>query len=95
MALVEVRFLPGPACVFVRPGTTLLAAARLCGREITTGCERGQCGTDAVQVTGQGLEPPGPAEQATLQRMGLPPSFRLSCSARVSTGDVAVDLRAF
>ncbi len=93
MDLVEVRF--GSACVLVRHGTTLLAAARPWGVDILTGCERGQCGTDAVEVRGLGLEPPGPTEQATLQRMGLPPSFRLSCSARVTAGCVDVDLQAF
>jgi ferredoxin len=94
--LVEVSFLPACTSVFVQPGTTVLEAGRLCGVDIATGCERGQCGTDVVRVATTGfLEPPGPAEQATLQRMGLQDSYRLSCSARVRTGAVSVDLAAF
>ena len=90
MDLVEVRFLPAGTSVFVRPGTTVLEAGRLCGVDIATGCERGQCGTDVVHISGS-VEPPGPAEQATLLRMDLSPACRLSCSARVRAGAVRVD----
>jgi adenylate cyclase len=92
--LVEVRFLPSGASVFVQPGTTVLEASRLCGVDIATGCERGQCGTDVVRIAGS-IAPPGPAEQATLLRMDLPAACRLSCSARVCAGAVSVDLAVF
>lgn len=95
--LVEVRFEPPGKVVLVRPGTTVLQASRLAGVEIATGCTRGQCGTDAVQVAGSAdaMEPPGDAERGTLERMGLPPGFRLSCSARVRRGVVQVGLDVF
>ncbi len=95
MDLIEVQFAPSGALVLVRPGTTVLEAGRLAGVEIDTGCTRGQCGTDAVRIEAGTLEPPAGAEQATLERMGLGPEFRLSCSARVSRGPVRVGLGVF
>jgi ferredoxin len=96
VALVEVRFEPAGKMVLVAEGTTLLAASRAAGLDIATGCTRGMCGTDAVRVTGaDGLEPPLDQERSTLERMGLDAGFRLSCSARVRAGVVAVDLGAF
>jgi ferredoxin len=88
--LCEVRFEPAGRTVWVQPGTTLLEAARAAGVDVATGCERGQCGTDPVEVAGGGLEPPGAAEQSTLERMGLSPAYRLSCSARLRCGMVVV-----
>lgn len=97
MDLVEVRFQPAGAFVLVQPGTTLLEASRLAGVDIATGCTRGMCGTDAVRVTGDPghLEPATADERSTLERMGLEPTFRLSCSARVRRGPVCVELDAF
>ena len=93
VALVEVRFEPAGVVVLVAEGTTLLAASRAAGIDIATGCTRGMCGTDAVRVSrGDGLEPPVDPERSTLERMGLDAAFRLSCSARVRTGVVSVDL---
>jgi len=95
--LVEVQFEPVGRIVLVAPGTTLLAASRAAGVEITTGCTRGMCGTDAVKVAADadGLQPAADPERSTLERMGLDPAFRLSCSARVHRGVVRVQLGAF
>jgi ferredoxin len=93
MDLVEVRFPAAGTFVCVPPGTTLLAAAELAGVEVLTGCTRGMCGTDAVSVEvdrPDALEPPGESELGTLQRMGLPATSRLACSARVRAGSVVV-----
>lgn len=95
--MVEVRLLPEEAVVLVRPGTTLLEAFRLCGRDVATGCERGMCGTDAVRIAegADNLAAPADHEQGTLERMGLEDGFRLSCSARVVAGTVRVETGAF
>lgn len=96
MNLVEVQFEPAGVVVFVSPGTTLLAAGTAAGLDIACGCRRGMCGTDAVRVAPQAaLEPPGDIERSTLERMGLEPEFRLSCSARVQAGIVRVELDRF
>lgn len=96
MDLVEVVFSPPGARVLVRPGLTLLEAGRLAGVTIATGCTRGMCGTDAVRIAAGGeLEPPGDTERGTLERMGLPAGFRLSCSARVRRGPIQVELDVF
>ena len=97
MDLVEVQFQPAGRIVLVQPGTTLLAASQAAGVEIATGCTAGLCGTDAVRVAAaaDGVEPPAAAERSTLERMGLDPAFRLSCSARVRRGVVQVELGAF
>lgn len=92
MDLVEVTFAAAHKTVFVQPGTTLLAAARLAGVDWPTGCTRGMCGTDAAHVhaPGEALEEPGAQEQGTLHRMGLPADCRLLCSARTRSGRVEV-----
>lgn len=93
MDLVEVRFPAAGKCVFVQPGTTLLAAAGMAGVELATGCTRGMCGTDAVRVAeapAPALEPAGQPEAGTLARMGLAEGCRLACSARVRVGVVTV-----
>ena len=97
MALVEVCFQPAGKVVFVQPGTTLLAAAGMAGVEVLTGCTRGMCGTDAVQVvvSPDGLEPPAEHEAGTLSRMGVGQTFRLACSARVRTGRIEEVLGVF
>jgi ferredoxin len=94
--LVEVQFEPAGKIVFVRPGTTLLAASEAAGVEIACGCCRGMCGTDPVRAEPQdALAPPTDPERSTLERMGLDPAFRLSCSARVERGVVKVELGRF
>ena len=97
MDLVEVRFLPDGAFVMVAPGTTLLAASRLAGVDIATGCRRGMCGTDAVLVRqgAEHIDPPQRDERATLERMGLDDRYRLSCSARVRAAAIHVEVGAF
>lgn len=96
VALVEVQFEPAGKVVLVAEGTTLLAASRAAGVEIACGCTRGMCGTDAVHVDPPAaLDPPVDPERSTLERMGLDPEFRLSCSAKVRAGVVRVDLDRF
>lgn len=92
MDLVEVTFAAAGKTVFVQPGTTLLAAARLAGVDWPTGCTRGMCGTDAANVgaSDDALEPEAEPERSTLHRMGLPPGCRLLCSAKVRSGTVEV-----
>lgn len=95
--LVEILFEPASRRVLVAPGTTLLAASKMAGVDISTGCTRGQCGTDAVRVR-SGLDTMLPAEdpeRATLARMGLGPDYRLSCSAKVIAGLIIVSTDAF
>jgi ferredoxin len=93
MDLVEVHFAAAGKTVFVRPGTTLLAAAGLAGVDVTTGCTRGMCGTDAARIV---TDPPDALfaaidpERGTLARMGLAGGCRLLCSARVQRGRVEV-----
>ena len=93
MDLVEVHFASAGKTVFVQPGTTLLAAANLAGVDVTTGCTRGMCGTDAARVVAlfpDGLAPPAEPERGTLHRMGVARDCRLLCSARVLRGRVEV-----
>ncbi len=100
MDLVEVRFRDsagsggaGEKAVFVEPGTTLLQAAEMAGVEILTGCTRGMCGTDAVQIALHGdaaLAAPEDHEAGTLARMGVGDDCRLACSAKVLSGPVEV-----
>lgn len=89
MTLVEVRFEPPGRSVFVAPGTTLLDASRMAGLQLATGCTKGQCGTDAVRVSGVLVSAQG-SELATLRRMGLGDDYRLACSARVAAEAVTV-----
>lgn len=93
MDLVEVQFAAAGKTVFVAPGTTLLAAAGMAGVDITTGCTRGRCGTDAHQVVctpATALAPAAGDEAGTLARMGVGADCRLLCSARVREGRVQV-----
>lgn len=93
MDLVEVHFAGAGKTVFVRPGTTLLAAAGLAGVDVLTGCTRGMCGTDAARVVvdpADALAVPVEPERGTLDRMGLAAGCRLLCSARVQRGRVEV-----
>ena len=93
--LCEVRFEPAGRTVWMQPGATLLEAARAADVDLASGCERGQCGTDPVQVEAGELEPPGTQECATLERMGLSPGYRLSCSAKLRCGVVVVHLGTY
>lgn len=92
MDLLEVQFAPTGKSVFVRPGTTLLAASQLAGLDLATGCTRGMCGTDVVRIDagGEHLAAPGATELGTLLRMGLGADHRLACSATVASGRVVV-----
>ncbi len=95
--MVEVHFAPADAKAWVRPGVTILAASEAAGVEIITGCTQGMCGTDPVRVTsGAGLlSEPEEHERGTLERMGLAPDYRLSCSAKILAGPVFIQTDAF
>jgi ferredoxin len=95
--MVEVVFDPGGIRIWVRPGSSILAAGEAAGIEIIHGCTEGMCGTDPVQILSgtDGLSDPEEHETGTLERMGLSSEFRLSCSARVLSGPVHVKTDAF
>jgi len=94
---VEVQFEPGGAVARVQSGATLLDAADVADVNIAVGCTRGMCGTDLVRVVSglSGLAEPGDDERATLERMGLGEDYRLSCSARVLSGPIVVEIDGF
>lgn len=96
-AQVEVQFEPGGAIARVEPGATLLEAADAADVSIAVGCTRGMCGTDLVRIVAglDGLAEPGEDERGTLERMGLGEDYRLSCSARVVSGPITVEINGF
>ena len=96
-ALVEVRFEPAGVVARVHPGLTILEAAESVGVDIDTSCLGGMCGTDPVRVHagGDGLDEPLDPERGTLERMGLLGEYRLSCSARVMSGSITVEVLEF
>ena len=93
-ALVEVRFEPQGKWACVPVGKTLLEAAEAAGVEIDTCCTGGMCGTDPVWIRDglDGLAPAEHPEVGTLERMGLEEGYRLSCSARVVSGAITVEI---
>lgn len=95
--LVEVSLRPAERTVWVRTGTTLVAASEAAGAPIVTGCTQGMCGTDPVRVVAgaEGLSPPEPHEQGTLERMGLGADYRLACSAKVQRGRIEIETDTF
>lgn len=95
--MVQVSFEPAGARVWVKPETTIHAAAEAAGVEIMLGCTEGMCGTDPVQILAgrDGLSPAAEHEKGTLERMGLGAEFRLSCSAKLQHGTVQVKTDAF
>ncbi|CAM4317579.1 2Fe-2S iron-sulfur cluster-binding protein [Saccharibacillus endophyticus] len=86
-----VSFSPDGKNVRVRPGTTLLAAARSAGVRIPVRCE-GRMGCLMCKVTveseGAGVLPPAEAERRKLGA-SLEDGIRLACQAKVC-GDVSV-----
>ena len=80
----EVSFVRGPT-VLARDGESLLELAEANGVPMEPGCRMGICGADPVQITAgsDNLSAIRRSEQATLDRLGLPPGCRMACSARV------------
>lgn len=73
-------------------GQTLLSAMSAAGLSVVGVCRVGQCGSDPIVILegGQNLSAPGPDEQATLARLGMPPGGRLACKCIVS-GPLVID----
>ena len=96
-ALVDVHFEPGGKTARVEAGATLLDAAEAAAVDIAVGCTRGMCGTDLVRIVAGrgGLAEPAEDERGTLERMGLSDEYRLSCSARVNSGPITVQINGF
>ncbi|WP_338551739.1 2Fe-2S iron-sulfur cluster-binding protein [Paenibacillus sp. KS-LC4] len=79
----EVTFLPAGKTIKVRPGTTLLDAARQAGIAVRTRCDgKAACFMCKMEVKpGSELMPIGDVERRKLA--GLEDGMRLSCQARV------------
>ncbi len=90
----EVRFAGTDAVVEGEVGTSLLETAEKAGLPIEAGCRMGVCGADPVAVLegASCLSEPEDEELSTLRRLGLAPSTRMACSARIRSGPVTVSL---
>ena len=91
---IEVRFQPDDKPVGAELGMSLLEIAEREGLPIEAGCRLGVCGADPVAVLA-GMEcvsEPEEEELNTLRRLGLAPSTRMACCARVQSGSVKVSL---
>lgn len=90
----EVRFLPEDKVVAGEVGMSLLEVAEREGLGIEAGCRMGVCGADPVAVVAgmDCLSAPEDEELTTLRRLGLAPSTRMACCARLQTGTVQVNL---
>jgi NADPH-dependent 2,4-dienoyl-CoA reductase/sulfur reductase-like enzyme/ferredoxin len=77
--------LPEGTTAPIAPGRTLLDVARACGLKVPTGCGAGMCGVDPLYIAegAEHLSSVRGDEKATLARLGLPPGWRLACSATV------------
>jgi NADPH-dependent 2,4-dienoyl-CoA reductase/sulfur reductase-like enzyme/ferredoxin len=89
----EVTFEPQGKHVVAKPGMTLLEAAEAGGLPIESGCRMGMCGADPVCVKDgmENLSAISDEERSTLERLGLAPSTRMACCARVQ-GPVTMSL---
>lgn len=92
----KVKFLPSDKTVEVSSGTKLLVAAIRNKVPIRYGCAACQCGTCAVKIGGEDfiLSVLEEDEKKLLAKMSLSldGSVRLSCRARLESGEVTVDL---
>ncbi|MEP7020485.1 MAG: FAD-dependent oxidoreductase [Pseudonocardiales bacterium] len=90
----EVRFVQRDEPVPAEIGMSLLELAESCGLQIEAGCRMGVCGADPVAVLSgaDDLSEPEDEELTTLRRLGLAPSTRMACCARIQTGSVQVSL---
>jgi adenylate cyclase len=82
--LVRIDY-PDGRFVEVTPGTSVLEASRLAGIPHAHVCGgRGRCSTCRVRVRGGlgAVDPPGPAEERVLRRIGAPRNVRLACQLR-------------
>jgi ferredoxin len=91
--MAQVIILPEKRSTEVDAGVTLLKAGEQAGVEMEAGCFHCQCGTCAVEiVSGQdNLEPPSEQELDVLDGWNRDPEkHRLSCCARVRSGEVVI-----
>jgi NADPH-dependent 2,4-dienoyl-CoA reductase/sulfur reductase-like enzyme/ferredoxin len=89
---VEVRIDDRPVAAEV--GASLLEIAEANDVTIEAGCRMGVCGADPVAILAGAdcLSAPEEEELSTLRRLGLAPSTRMACCARVQQGSVQVSL---
>jgi 2Fe-2S ferredoxin len=90
--MIRVRFLPDDKSVSVRPGVTLLAAARQAKVMLPSKCGgRGACTTCKVQVTASSapLSPLSRMEKHMLSENMVEDGYRLGCQCKL-TGDAEV-----
>ena len=92
--VAEVGFVDGPSVVPAAAGQSVLELAEACGLAIEAGCRMGVCGSDPVAILegADNLSEPEDEERSTLRRLGLAPSTRMACCARVREGLVRVSL---
>ncbi|WP_448639209.1 FAD-dependent oxidoreductase [Geodermatophilus sp. URMC 63] len=90
----EVRIAGTGAAVEAEVGTSLLETVERAGQPIEAGCRMGVCGADPVAVLegASCLSEPEEEELSTLRRLGLAPTTRMACSARIRSGPVTVSL---
>lgn len=90
----RVCFEPGGVTLTADDGMSLLDIAEKGGLTVEAGCRMGVCGADPVAILdGQTcLSPPTQDELNTVRRLGLAPSTRMACCARISAGTVTVSL---
>jgi NADPH-dependent 2,4-dienoyl-CoA reductase/sulfur reductase-like enzyme/ferredoxin len=81
----EVTIEPAGVRVRLKLGQSLLEVAEASDQQIEAGCRMGVCGADPICVTEgmENLSPPTADEEATLARLGLAPSTRMACCAKV------------
>ena len=83
--LIEVIVEPEGERISVASNRTLLETIESQGLPIESGCRMGLCGADPVCILAgmENLSKIGSDERKTLERLGLKPSTRLACMARV------------
>lgn len=79
----------------VNAGVTLLAAAGVLAKPISSGCSDSSCATCRVEVLegAENLDEQNARERATLKENGYPTNLRLACRAELRQG--AVKVKAF
>ncbi len=88
----NVRFLPIDRSVHVRPGTSLLDAARRARVNIPTRCGgQASCFMCKVQVESGPVSEPNNKELSKMGELHLT-GTRLACQAKVSESDVVIEL---
>ena len=90
----QVRFVQRDEPVPAEIGQSLLELAEAHDLPMEAGCRMGVCGADPVAVLAGAdcLSEPEDEELSTLRRLGLAPSTRMACCARVQGGSVQVSL---